>query len=380
VNLTRNNGFTFIEVVLIIVIIGIMGTTAFKALGPLVQHSRETNTLEEMRLLENAIIGDKGLVEGGFRSDYGYVGDIGSLPPNLDALTINPGGYSTWNGPYISNDFAEDINDYKTDAWGNLYTYSGGVAINSNGGGSPLTRQFAQNSGDLTSNTVWGYIIDAHGNQPGDSASRVIVAIVFPNGTGSLTSLTTNPDAAGKFTFANAIPIGNHLVRGTYSGSNDTTAMYASVTPATGGFCELRFNIDFTTGGSSAGSVEYVAGSAFAYGPGSNDNFLEFRIRNTSPTLSVTLNSLTAIYTTSPVSYYGSITWAGTTIWSNSTHNGSGDLAAFSNQTINPGQTITIQIEDFRRYQNGSGSRIDVDGISFSITFSNGDIINFNVP
>jgi hypothetical protein len=123
-----------------------------------------------------------------------------------------------------------------------------------------------------------------------------------------------------------------------------------------------------------------VAGSAFAYGPGSDDNFLEFRIRNTSPTLSVTLNSLTATYTTSPVSYYGSVTWAGTTIWSNSTHNGSGDLASFSDRTVNPGQTITIQIEDFRRYQNGSGSRIDVDGISFSITFSNGNIINFNVP
>lgn len=213
----NNNGFTLIEVVLIIVIIGIIGTTAFKALGPLVQHARENATLEEMRLLENAIIGDKGLVEGGLRSDYGYIGDIGSLPPNLDALTINPGGYSTWKGPYISNDFTEDINDYKNDAWGNLYTYAGGVVINSSGGGSPLTRQFAQNSGDLTSNTVWGYIIDKQGNQPGDSASRVNIAIVYPNGTGGLASLTTNPDAAGKFTFANSIPIGNHLLRGTYS-------------------------------------------------------------------------------------------------------------------------------------------------------------------
>jgi type II secretory pathway pseudopilin PulG len=378
--LKYNNGFTLIEVVLIIVVIGIMGTTAFKALGPLVENARETATLEEMTYLENAIIGDKGLVEGGIRLDYGYVGDIGSLPPNLDALMINPGGYSTWKGPYINNDYVENTDDYKTDAWGNFYSYTGGVTINSNGGGSPLSRQFARNNTDLISNTVRGYVIDKQGNQPGDSASKVNVEITYPDGTGGLTSLTTNPTAAGKFTFANVIPIGNHLLKGTYSTSIDTTAMYTSVTPVTGGYCELRFNIDFTSGGGSGGSVEYVTGTALAYGPGSNKNNLEFQIHNTSSTQNIVLASLTATYTTSPLSYYGSITWDGGTIWSNSTYNGSGDLAGFANQTMNPGQTATIQLKEFRRDQSGGGPRIDVNGINFVIVFSNGDTINFLVP
>jgi len=126
--------------------------------------------------------------------------------------------------------------------------------------------------------------------------------------------------------------------------------------------------------------LEYVSGSAYAYGAGSNNNNLEFQIVNTSATDPATINSLTATYTASPVSYYGEITWDGTIIWSNGTHNGSGDIAGFSDQNINAGQTVTIQLVDFRQNQGGSGLKIDVNGVSFIISFSNGDTINFMVP
>ena len=126
--------------------------------------------------------------------------------------------------------------------------------------------------------------------------------------------------------------------------------------------------------------MEYVSGSAFAYGTGSNNNNLEFQIVNISATDPATINSLTAAYTTSPVSYYGEITWDGGIVWSNSTHNGSGDIAGFSDQIINAAQIVTIQLIDFRQSQGGSGLKIDVDGISFVIVFSNGDTINFIVP
>jgi len=73
----KYKGFTLIEVVLIIVIIGIVGSIALRSLQSSTEQIRETATREEMELLEKAIIGEKGLMEGGIRSNYGYVGDIG---------------------------------------------------------------------------------------------------------------------------------------------------------------------------------------------------------------------------------------------------------------------------------------------------------------
>jgi type II secretory pathway pseudopilin PulG len=245
----EKKAFTLIEMVLIIVIIGIVGTIAMKSIQPAIDRSRFEATTREMDLLVQAITGDRNQIQDGIRTDFGYVGDIGSLPPNLDALVANPGGYSTWGGPYIQNDFVEDADDYKKDAWGDLYTYAGGVTILSSGGGSPITRQLAQNISDLTSNTANGTICDGLGSSPGDSALSVVVTIYYPDGGGNTTSSSTNPSPAGTFSFPNSIPVGNHLVRAVYSATNDTTSKYVSVTPGSGAYCELRFAGGIWSGG-----------------------------------------------------------------------------------------------------------------------------------
>ena len=238
---------------MVIVVIAIMSTIAIKSLTPTMEQARETATINEMELLAEAIIGNKNLIEDGIRTDYGYVGDVGSLPPDLDALVTNPGGYSTWNGPYIRSDFTEDADDYKKDAWGNLYTYSGGVTITSSGGGSTITKQFAQNVSDLTSNTVTGNIYDGLGAVPGDSVSKVTVTIFYPDGSGGTTSSSTNPSSSGGFSFVGSIPIGNHIIRGVYSTENDTTSMYVSVPPVSGAYCELRLSGSWFSGGGGGG-------------------------------------------------------------------------------------------------------------------------------
>lgn len=246
----ENRAFTLIEMVLIIVIIGIIGTIAIKSMQPAIDRSRFEATIREMELLAQAIIGNPNQVQDGIRTDFGYVGDIGSLPPNLDALAANPGGYSTWDGPYVQSRFVEDADDYKKDAWGDLYTYTGGVTISSDGGGSSITRQFAQNISDLTSNTANGTIYDGLGSSPGDSALSVIVTVYYPDGGGNTTSSSTNPSPAGTFSFSNSIPVGNHLIRAVYSATSDTTSRYISVTPGTDAYCELRFAGGIWSGGS----------------------------------------------------------------------------------------------------------------------------------
>lgn len=245
----KEKGFTLIELVLIIVMIGIVATIAMKSMQPAIDRSRFEATTQEMELLAQAIIGDPNQVQDGIRTDFGYIGDIGALPPNLDALATNPGGYSTWSGPYVQSGFVEDADDYKKDAWGDLYTYTGGVTISSNGGGSPITRQFAQNVSDLTSNTVTGNVYDGLGFSPGDSASNVTVTIYYPDGSGNTTSSFTNPSSAGAFSFPNLIPVGNHLVRAVYSATSDTTSRYISIIPGTDAYCELRFAGGIWSGG-----------------------------------------------------------------------------------------------------------------------------------
>jgi type II secretory pathway pseudopilin PulG len=241
-NFRNDKAFTLIELVLIIVIIGIVATVAMRSIQPSVDQSRVDATMNEMEILAKAIIGDKDLVSDGVRSDFGYVGDIGSLPPNLGALVSNPGGYGTWNGPYVLNNFVENPNDFKEDAWGNPYTYTGGVVIISSGNGSPITKQFAGSVNDLTSNTVNGNILDGLGIAPGDSASAVDIIIYYPDGAGGFASNSVNPSAAGQFSFSGIIPIGNHLIRAVYSAVDDTTSRYITVLPGSAGFCELRFS------------------------------------------------------------------------------------------------------------------------------------------
>jgi type II secretory pathway pseudopilin PulG len=229
------SGFTLIEIVLIILIIGIIGTIALRSLQPSMEQAKETATLREMDQLTAAIIGDPARVKDGIRTDFGYVGDIGSLPPDLDALFQNPGGYSTWTGPYIGD-------SYETDAWGDTYVYTGGVSFSSPGGGSPITKQFAGAVAELTSNTIAGTICDGLGAAPGDDSADVTVTAFYPDGAGSTTSQSSTPNSSGGFEFANSIPIGNHLIRAINSVGNETTQTYISVIPAGKSYCELRFS------------------------------------------------------------------------------------------------------------------------------------------
>ena len=67
--------------------------------------ARTETTIARMDMLARAIAGDPNLISGGVRSDFGYVGDVGALPSNLDQLVTNP-GYSTWGGPYVRDEYS----------------------------------------------------------------------------------------------------------------------------------------------------------------------------------------------------------------------------------------------------------------------------------
>ncbi len=121
----RRNGFSMLELIIVIGIISILATLITPLAVNYITQQRYNACNEELQVLKKAIVGDASLVEGGTRSSFGFVGDLGSFPRNLSELIANPGPPDTyptyqlqgnvwagWRGPYVS-----EIKD----PWGNDY-------------------------------------------------------------------------------------------------------------------------------------------------------------------------------------------------------------------------------------------------------------------
>lgn len=120
-------GFTLIELVIIIVVLGVLATVAIPRFTNLAESSKEQATKEEMMALKRAIIGNPGVTSGGAYVDRGFEGDVGFVPSQLSDLVRRPDSVAPydrltrlgWNGPYIDSSGG----DYLTDAWGSPYVY-----------------------------------------------------------------------------------------------------------------------------------------------------------------------------------------------------------------------------------------------------------------
>ncbi len=118
-------GFSMLEMIIVIGIIAILATLITPLAVNYVSQKRYNVCNEELIIIKQAIVGNPDLIEGGTRSSYGFVGDLGRLPANLlDLTTSSSMTYSWqnssniwygWRGPYL--------NEIK-DPWGNDYNYT----------------------------------------------------------------------------------------------------------------------------------------------------------------------------------------------------------------------------------------------------------------
>lgn len=227
----NSRGFSLIELLVVIIVIGILVTIAMQSMDVVVEDVRRIRTEREMEMLAKAIVGDPGITQAGARSDFGYVGDIGAFPPNLQALYQNTTGHATWNGPYLPPSFAQDSTGFKTDEWGAAYSYGGGTAISSTGSGATITKKIADAVSDYLVNSFSGIVADGAGSAPGLTyRDSVDVVITVPDGAGGLLSRTVHPNTAGSFTF-DSLPVGLHPLVVVYLPTADTLHRYTTILP-----------------------------------------------------------------------------------------------------------------------------------------------------
>lgn len=135
------NGFTLVELVIVIAVVGIMSAVAIPVIGTFIATSKESATKDEMRLLARAIAG------ADERTDRGFEGDVGFPPTSLSDLVSKPDSISAWdpfidvgwNGPYMDSSGGE----YLRDAWDSNYVYNPAArTIVSVGSGNNITVNF----------------------------------------------------------------------------------------------------------------------------------------------------------------------------------------------------------------------------------------------
>jgi len=222
-------GFTLIEVIVILAVIAILAAMAVPAALRIFQVTSESATNQEIDNLKKALLGNPQKLQTSFRSDFGYLGDIGCLPyaaiGGLDRLSTQgtlPGptfdttkqAGAGWRGPYISGTPGED---FKKDQWGNDYTYT------SSGCTAPFTATITSNGPDgapstadditvaIVANETTATVRGTVKNTSGVGLASVPVEYYSAATDGTLTTTTATTNASGNYSFSSA-PFGQRAV------------------------------------------------------------------------------------------------------------------------------------------------------------------------
>lgn len=219
-------GFTLVEVVVILAVLAVLAGVAVPVALRIFETAAEDATREEMLSLKKAMIGDSKRLQNSVRNDFGFLGNMGRLPNNLDELFVQgtlPGyafdssrqAGAGWRGPYITGGFAnEGVEGFKKDGLGNDYSLTVGAggldgSLVSNGpDGLPGTADdiVLEMLPVETNGIIRGTVRDITGN----GLPSVPVTLNFSS-VGFLRAVTATTDTNGNFSFS-SVPFGSHSI------------------------------------------------------------------------------------------------------------------------------------------------------------------------
>ncbi|NOZ75885.1 MAG: prepilin-type N-terminal cleavage/methylation domain-containing protein [FCB group bacterium] len=277
-------GFTLIELIIVIVIMGILAGVAVRTTTRITLNAKFNETYEEMQNLKKSIVGDPNIIQNNVRTSFGYVGDTGVMPPTLDDLLENSSGKPGWAGPYVEAGYTGDPNFFKRDAFGQSYRYvlptvgTKTPKIWTPADGDTITVKIAESLNAILNNTVKVRLYRENGVEI--NGTNGTVAVYYSNAWTPLTYSSANGFKIS------TVPIGLRQLRAISAG--DTVYKTLSVEEAngtTGGTIKMTVYPDY-------GNLTYVSGSASVSGAGNNQ--VSFTVTNTgTPTFKISKMTIT---------------------------------------------------------------------------------------
>lgn len=384
--ISGGSGFSLIEATVTLAIVAILAVGMVRVATGTLDMFQSVMTVTQLYQLQRAIAGDPVIVNE-TRSSFGYIGDMGNLPPKLEDLwvkgtqpvftfnTTKKAG-AGWNGPYLDTDVVEFVDSMKQDNWGNDLFYSTtpflDASFNANAQGKlvSLGPNFTLGNGDdinvnffdsETESRIQGFVRD----DAGDVVSGVGVTVNYP-ASGVLTTQTATTDANGYYSLID-IPFGNRsltiepklvlasgtaLVKGNNNQDVELSVKNFAATDTT--ITSIRFDY-------SISPPAYF--STLIVGTGSADyNSTNPRLKTTD---TVNISSETVAGTGAqaesvPIRLQSPVT----------------DVADIVIGKIGKGSSLKIQMQGFNDTASGGGGNdVDVSGVVFQLTFSDGSIV-----
>jgi prepilin-type N-terminal cleavage/methylation domain-containing protein len=374
----RKQGFTLMELMVVLLIIGILSTVALRTIDATRDRALFDQTTKKMNTLVQAIAGNPDLTFDGRRVDFGFYGDMERLPNDPHELLYST-GEPAWHGPYVKLTLGGDTASCFYDGWGNIFSYNSEQGtIGSTGNGKyTMSVNVADDLAQLSKNTIVGTITDRDGAAPGTQSLTLFrVVLYYNNASVHPAPASVVPDPSGYYEISSAtatpqeVPIG--IKRLVAYAATESLVRYVTIIPRS------KTVVDFKFSGSFWNKLRVVGTPTLT--PDSS-GFL-IKVEN-GQTTDVTVSWLTFFDTPANMwmrNFYFGSDHVNYPLPDGTPGTGRGDTINFTSSiTLAPGDLVDVAFLSFYDTQNyPPGNPVNVHGKTFNFRLSDGSELTVN--